>query len=58
MGFVKEVTALLRKELLLEWKQRYALNGLLLYVASMVFVIALSFRTEIWWDGYSRVLCF
>ncbi len=34
---------MVRKELLIEWKQKYAFNGLLLYVASMVIVIALSF---------------
>ncbi len=38
-----EISALLRKELLLEWKQKYALNGLLLYVASMVIVVILAF---------------
>lgn len=38
-----EIPALLRKELLLEWKQKYALNGLLLYVASMVVVVILAF---------------
>lgn len=38
-----EIPALLRKELLLEWKQKYALNGLLLYVASMVIVVILAF---------------
>ncbi|MCB9231918.1 MAG: heme exporter protein CcmB [Bacteroidia bacterium] len=47
MSFVTEVGALLKKEILLEWKQKYAINGLLLYVASMVFVIALAFRQEI-----------
>lgn len=35
--------ALLYKELLIEWKQKYAFNGLMLYVASMVVVIALAF---------------
>jgi heme exporter protein B len=38
----KEMLALLRKELLLEWKQKYAINGLLLYVISMVVVISLA----------------
>ena len=33
---------MLRKDLLLEWRQRYALNGMLLYVASAVFVVYLS----------------
>lgn len=40
----KEIKALLGKEVLLEWRQRYALNGLLLYVASTIFVCYLSFQ--------------
>lgn len=39
---IRETFPLLRKEFLLEWKQKYALNGLLLYAATMVFVICLS----------------
>lgn len=39
----KEILAMLHKELLIEWKQKYAFNGLMLYVASMVIVIALAF---------------
>lgn len=34
---------LLYKELLLEWKQKYALSGLMLYVACMVAIITLNF---------------
>ena len=41
-----EIFALIKKELLLEWKQKYAFNGLLLYVLSMVVVIALAFRGD------------
>lgn len=40
---MREVKALLRKEFLLEWRQKYAFNGLLLYVLSTVFVCYLSF---------------
>ena len=39
---LKETLAILRKELLIEWKQKYAFNGLMLYVASMVVVVALA----------------
>ena len=39
---LKEILALLYKEFLIEWKQKYALNGLLLYVVSMVVVISLA----------------
>ena len=38
------VLNLIRKEVQTEWKQKYAFNGLLLYVASTVFVCYLSFR--------------
>ncbi|MCB0755575.1 MAG: heme exporter protein CcmB [Flavobacteriales bacterium] len=41
---VAQIKALLYKELTLEWRNRYALNGLLLYVVSTVFVCYLSFR--------------
>jgi heme exporter protein B len=43
----QEVMVLIRKELLLEWKQKYAFNGLLLYVISMTVVIALAFRDSL-----------
>lgn len=36
--------ALLRREWLLEWRNRYALNGILLYVAATVYTCYLSFR--------------
>ena len=41
-GLLREIGALLYKEFLIEWKQKYALNGLLLYVLSMVVVISLA----------------
>lgn len=40
----REILLLLRKEASLEWKQRYALNAMLLYVVSTVFVCYLSFK--------------
>ncbi|MEQ9438213.1 MAG: heme exporter protein CcmB [Cyclobacteriaceae bacterium] len=42
----KEIMLLLRKEVVLEWRQRYALNGILLYVVSAVFVCYLSFNLQ------------
>jgi heme exporter protein B len=39
----KEVQLLLKKEVLLEWRQRYAFNGMLLYVGSSVLVCYMSF---------------
>src|SRR6188768_861568 len=41
---LKEIKALVQKEILLEWKQKYAFNGLLLYVVSTIFVCFLSFK--------------
>lgn len=44
---IKEISALFMKELWLEWKQKYAFNGLLLYVLCMVVVISLGFTDGI-----------
>lgn len=44
-GLSHEIYILLLREVRLEWKQKYALNGLLLYVGSTVFVCYLSFKT-------------
>ena len=38
---------LLKKDLLLEWRQRYAINGILLYVGSTVFVCYLSIGVKL-----------
>ena len=35
--------SLIRKEILTEWRQRYAINGILLYLASTIFVCYMSF---------------
>ncbi|MDX1905281.1 MAG: heme exporter protein CcmB [Thermonemataceae bacterium] len=39
-----QIKSLILKEFLLEWRQKYALNGLLLYVASAVFIVYMSFH--------------
>ncbi len=44
---LKEIYLLLIKELRLEWRQRFAIGGLVLYALSMVVVIALSFTGAI-----------
>jgi heme exporter protein B len=46
MLLFKEIGALFHKELLLEWRQKYALNGILLYLASTLFVCYLSFAVK------------
>jgi heme exporter protein B len=43
----KEITILIRKEAILEWRQKYAINGILLYVVSAVFIAYLSMGTDI-----------
>lgn len=40
----KEISALVRKDLLQEWKQRYTISGILLYLTAAVFVSYLAFR--------------
>ncbi len=47
MSFAKETVALIRKELLLEWKQKYALGGLMLYSLSMVFVVSIGLQRSL-----------
>ena len=42
MILLKEIVFLLQKEFLLEWKQKYAISGILLYVCSTVFIIYLA----------------
>jgi heme exporter protein B len=43
MTNIKQVSALIKKEFLIEWRTRYALNGILLYVISTIFLAYLSF---------------
>lgn len=45
MQLLNQVKELIKKEMLLEWRSKYALNGVLLYVVSTVFVCYLSFVT-------------
>lgn len=40
------VLAFLRKEFLIEWRERYALNGILLYLITTIFVCYLGFQTN------------
>ena len=41
---ITQIKYLIQKELLLEWKQKYAFNGLLVYVVSTVFICYLAFK--------------
>lgn len=44
MNLFAQVKVLLHKEIILEWRSKYALNGILLYVVSTIFVCYLSFK--------------
>ena len=43
---IRQMGALMQKEFLLEWRQRYALNGMVLYIVGAVFVCYLSFNAR------------
>lgn len=40
------ILSLIKKEILLEWRQRHALNGILLYMVSTIFICYLSFNVK------------
>jgi heme exporter protein B len=44
MGLLSQTIDLLKKEVLLEWRSKYAFNGVLLYVVSTVFVCYMAFN--------------
>lgn len=43
----KEIKILLIKEIKLEWRQKFALNGIILYLASTIFTVYLSVNVKI-----------
>ncbi|GJM35093.1 MAG: cytochrome C biogenesis protein CcmB [Saprospiraceae bacterium] len=43
MGILRETGWLLQKEFLLEWRNKFALSGILLYVFSTIFIVYLAF---------------
>lgn len=53
MDLMGQVGFLIRKEIVLEWRSKYALNGILLYVVSTIFVCYLSFKqiTPVTWNA-------
>ncbi|RYF51921.1 MAG: ABC transporter permease [Cytophagaceae bacterium] len=44
MELYNQTLSLLKKEILLEWRSKYAFNGVLLYVVSTVFICYISFN--------------
>jgi len=43
----KEISVLVGKEIALEWRQKYALNGIIMYLASTIFICYLSFGLQL-----------
>lgn len=41
---MEKLSTLIQKEITLEWRQRYALNGMLLYIVSTIFICYLNFN--------------
>jgi heme exporter protein B len=39
MVFLREVIYLFKKELMLEWRQKYTISGILLYVSATIFIV-------------------
>ncbi len=52
MDLINQTKHLLKKEILLEWRSKYAFNGVLLYVVSTVFVCYMAFNLNL---GFSSV---
>jgi heme exporter protein B len=44
MNLLRQTIALLKKEIILEWRSKYAFNGVLLYIVSTVFVCYIAFN--------------
>ena len=58
---LKNITALLKKDLLLEWRQQYTFFGILIYLASTTFVIYLTMglpEDKVWNGLYWITLLF
>src|ERR1700743_1959094 len=53
MQLINQTIHLLKKEILLEWRSKYAFNGVLLYVVSTVFVCYISFNSSGGFNGSS-----
>lgn len=43
---IREIKNLIIKDLILEWRQKYAFNGMILYVVSTVFMAYMSFKLK------------
>lgn len=43
MELIRDIAVLLKKEAVLEWRQKYAISGIFLYVLSTVFIVYIAF---------------
>jgi heme exporter protein B len=43
---LKEIKTLIFKDLQLEWRQKYAINGMLLYIVSTIYICYMSFKSN------------
>lgn len=58
---LKEIIYLLQKEITLEWRQKYAISGIFLYVASTVFIVYMGFvkiQPNVWNTMYWIIALF
>ncbi len=53
MQLINQTWNLFKKEILLEWRSKYAFNGVLLYVVSTVFICYISFNLSAGFTGSS-----
>lgn len=44
---IRQIIYLIRKEIQIEWRNRYALNGILLYLVSTIFMCYISFNVRV-----------
>ena len=44
---IREIRSLILQVMIIEWRLRYAINGMLLYLVSVIFICYLSFRSQI-----------
>ena len=51
MQLLKEIVYLIKKDFLLEWRQKYAIGGILLYVVStvyIIFIVSIDIPNAVW----------
>lgn len=61
MQLLAEIIHLIKKEILLEWRQKYAIGGILLYVVStvfIVFIVSIDIPNAVWNILYWIIILF